>query len=166
MPSDDRWPWPSNNVGIARPATIESAADALQGAATTVARAVDKPAQSRPAPVASTGGVSSPLIIKKSVPKPYRILSHVSSCPKLFHDLSLSCQMTQQQQQGQPLVSWLSFFTQPQASFFSVPPFNILLAWGYVHLRKSCFHLMCSNFTDFLPWITLFCKSFHFLPIS
>lgn len=45
------------------------------------------------------------LIVKKSVAKPYRLLTRTSSCPKLLHDLTVTCSLPKQQEPLQPVVS-------------------------------------------------------------
>jgi hypothetical protein len=101
---EDRWPWPSSSP-------VAPQSNRLNGGRQL----------SRPELAEATQDVAASdekLIIKKSVPKPYRILTQVSSCPKLFHDLSISCQMSHQQQQGQPVVSTLihHFMTEVQVT--------------------------------------------------
>ena len=48
---------------------------------------------------------SSSLVVKKSVAKPYRLLTRTSSCPKLLHDLTITCSWPKQQQLLQPVVN-------------------------------------------------------------
>ena len=46
-----------------------------------------------------------PLTVKKIVPKPYRNLAKISSCPKLLHDLNITCELPIQT--SEPVVSCL-----------------------------------------------------------
>lgn len=74
---DDRWPWPYSKPSK-QPVTPQS-------------RQIHK--------------LTSPLVVKKSVAKPYRLLSRTSTCPKLLHDLTITCSLPKQQfPPNQPVV--------------------------------------------------------------
>lgn len=47
----------------------------------------------------------SPLKVKKDVAKPYRLLARTSSCPKLLHDLTVTCSLPEEQLSSDPVVS-------------------------------------------------------------
>ena len=66
----DRWPWPYSSLGQAK--SLHSIPDSRSNH-----------------PHISEKG----LIVKKSVAKPYRVQSKSSSCPKLLHDLTISCSL-------------------------------------------------------------------------
>ena len=83
----DRWPWPS-----------------IQTNRQTSGRQL-KPQQQQPIELSNNIKPQASITVSKSVPKPYRIISRVSSCPKLNHDLVVSCQVPQQQPRDQIVVS-------------------------------------------------------------
>ena len=79
----DRWPWP-----YSKPIKQQSAANVQT-------RQLQKPVPN--------------LVVKKSVAKPYRLLTRTSTCPKLLHDLTITCAFPNQQPLSQPVVSfWIS----------------------------------------------------------
>lgn len=78
--SVDRWPWPTSSL-------VELQGRQLIAKSENVAKSD-----------------STAMVIRKSVPRPYRILTKVSSCPKLLHDLTISCQLPAFQHSGQPIV--------------------------------------------------------------
>lgn len=76
-PVQDRWPWPYSKSISKQSVNPQS-------------RQLQQP---------------STLIVKKSVAKPYRLLTRTSSCPKLLHDLTITCSLPKQQQIQQPMVN-------------------------------------------------------------
>nr|CAH0104790.1 unnamed protein product [Daphnia galeata] len=74
-PVQDRWPWPYSKSISKQSVNPQS-------------RQLQQP---------------STLIVKKSVAKPYRLLTRTSSCPKLLHDLTITCSLPKQQQIQQPM---------------------------------------------------------------
>lgn len=74
-PAQDRWPWPYSKP---------------------IKQAVN---------IQSRQQQSPSLIVKKSVAKPYRLLTRTSSCPKLLHDLTITCSWPKQQQLQRPVVN-------------------------------------------------------------
>lgn len=73
---DERWPWPYSKPS--------------QQSVTPQSRQIHK--------------LTSPLVVKKSVAKPYRLLSRTSTCPKLLHDLTITCSLPKQQSTSTQLV--------------------------------------------------------------
>ncbi|KZS10615.1 Uncharacterized protein APZ42_024924 [Daphnia magna] len=82
-PSQDRWPWPYSK-SVKQTVSIQS-------------RQLAKP---------------TTLIVKKSVAKPYRLLTRTSSCPKLLHDLTVTCSLPKQQQEQFQTVEFQWYKTQ------------------------------------------------------
>ncbi|XP_057376932.1 uncharacterized protein LOC130698168 [Daphnia carinata] len=71
-PGQDRWPWPYSK-SVKQTVNVQS-------------RQLAKP---------------TTLVVKKSVAKPYRLLTRTSSCPKLLHDLTVTCSLPKQHDQFQ-----------------------------------------------------------------
>lgn len=81
----DRWPWPYSSLGQAK---------SLQS--------VHPDSRSNHPNIIEKG-----LIVKKSVAKPYRVQSKSSSCPKLLHDLTITCSLPANHRLiNQQVVSW------------------------------------------------------------
>ncbi len=76
--AQDRWPWPYSKPIKQQSVDVQS-------------RQLQKPPT---------------LIVKKSVAKPYRLLTRTSTCPKLLHDLSITCSFPNQQLLLHPVVSF------------------------------------------------------------
>lgn len=90
-PVQDRWPWPYSK--------------SIKQAVNTQSRQIQQ---------------QSTLVVKKSVAKPYRLLTRTSSCPKLLHDLTITCSLPKQQQLQKPVVNLRIFY------FLNVAPYPTL----------------------------------------
>jgi len=78
----DRWSWPS-----------------------TTKAAIEESYQSRAlGSAAADNKASLSLVVRKTVAKPYRLLPRTASCPKLLHDLNITCSLPTQLIKKQPVV--------------------------------------------------------------
>lgn len=80
----DRWSWPSTT------------------------KAIEESYQSRSLGSVADNKAPLSLIVKKTVAKPYRLLPRTASCPKLLHDLNITCSLPTQLAKKQPVVRYLS----------------------------------------------------------